>query len=136
MNKEVMSKQENLSKATRALDCRSTRVEEYTVQILDVLENMQPLVPALSDQADETVADTCPNTALPQIGANDSRSSPWVFPAPGSGSVKPYRMMSVPAHVHQRQMSRQLSQDLTECSEAPSYPAYFRRKFPHVRTQR
>ena len=137
-NKDVTSKQESLRKAVQMISNRSTRVEEYTVQILDVLENVPHMdAAACPDQVDEEEAEACPSARVPAVDSDESQCNPWVFPAARSVIAKPFRMMSVPAHVHRKQMSRQLSRDSSEDPpDAPLYPMYFRRKFPQVRTPR
>lgn len=136
INKEVTSKQENLCKATRMINNRSTRLEEYTVQILNVLETIHSQRVVNSDQADTDQVEVCSSATVPLDFPQDSQHNPWVFPPAGSVRAKPFRMMSVPAHIHRKQMSRQVSRDLIEDPDTPSYPLYFRRKFPQTQTQR
>lgn len=113
--RENETKVEQISKKVNSIEDRLSRMEEYTIQILDMLANIQePLPSAGGEREDATVeSDTW------SIGSGGQEA----FTPKGAPKRMYSRMMSVPAYVHRIQAG--------SSSSLRSTPMYFRHKLPN-----
>lgn len=105
-SKELVCKEEAITKRVRTIEGNLARVEEYTLQILDILGNLQLPVAGPSEGSPENDEHVAPR---------DSDSRGWDSEGPFS------RLMSVPAYMHMQQR---------QSSQGSGMPLYFRRKIP------
>lgn len=111
--RENETKVEQLCKKVSGIDERLTRMEEYTIQILDMLANIQEPYSSPAEERDDAMSDSDTWT----IESRDQDEST----ARGGPKRLFSRMMSVPAYVHRQQAS----------SSHGTIPMYFRHKLPN-----
>ena len=116
--RENETKVEQITKKVNGIEDRLTRMEEYTIQILDMLANVQEPLATSTEERDEAMfgSDSWTVESRDQ-DQSAARSGP-------SGPARLFsRMMSVPAYVHRQQAGTG--------SSTRSIPMYFRHKLPH-----
>lgn len=116
--RENETKVQQITKKVNGIEDRLTRMEEYTIQILDMLANVQEPLSSPTEERDEAIFGSDSWT----VESRDQDQS-----AARSGASGPARlfsrMMSVPAYVHRQQAGAD--------SSTRSIPMYFRHKLPH-----
>ncbi|KAL9987179.1 hypothetical protein ACROYT_G001438 [Oculina patagonica] len=113
--RENETKVEQICKKVSGIDDRLTRMEEYTMQILDMLANVQEPLSPPAEERDDAMSESDTWT----IESRDQDES-----TTRSGPTRLFsRMMSVPAYVH-RQQAGSSQRDRT-------IPMYFRHKVPN-----
>ncbi|KAJ7365831.1 Transient receptor putative cation channel sub M member 7 [Desmophyllum pertusum] len=112
-NRENETKVQQIAKKVNSIDDRLTRMEEYTIQILDMLANVQePLSSPTEERQD----------AMSESGTWNIESRDQDEFTPRSSPKRLFsRMMSVPAYIHRQQASSSLR----------ATPMYFRHKLPN-----
>lgn len=112
--RENETKVQQITKKVNGIDDRLTRMEEYTIQILDMLANVQEPLSSPTEERDDTMFQSDSWT----VESRDQDQS-----ATRSGPTRLFsRMMSVPAYVHRQQAGTD--------SSTRSIPMYFRHKVP------
>ena len=111
--RENETKVQQISKKVTSIDERLTRMEEYTIQILDMLANVNGPLPSPAEEREDAMSET---SSLNIEYRDQDEFSPRVGPKRMFS-----RMMSVPAYVHRQQASSSLR---------PT-PMYFRHKLPN-----
>ena len=114
-SRENECKMDQTGRKVNNIDDRLTRVEEYSLQILDILANLQqPLASPVRNAQDRAADGDSGN--VESIGQED------VFPR--SAPMRMYsRMMSVPPYVHRQRPGSN--------SNLRGTPIYFRHKLPN-----
>lgn len=111
--RENETKVQQIAKKVTSMDDRLTRMEEYTLQILDMLANVHGPLSSPPGEREETMSET----SMWNIESRDQEEF-----SPRAGPKRMFsRMMSVPAYVHRQQASSSLR---------PT-PMYFRHKLPN-----
>lgn len=111
--RENETKVQQISKKVTSIDERLTRMEEYTIQILDMLANVNGPLSSPAEEREDAMSET---SSLNIEYRDQDEFSPRVGPKRMFS-----RMMSVPAYVHRQQASSSLR---------PT-PMYFRHKLPN-----
>lgn len=113
--RENETKVEQISKKVSNIEDRLSRMEEYTLQILDMLANVQEPLPFPAGEREDANAESDTRNV-------ESRGPDGLMP--NSAPKRMYsRMMSVPAYVHRQQAG--------SSSSLRSTPMYFRHKLPN-----
>lgn len=119
--RENETKVQQITKKVNGIEDRLTRMEEYTIQILDMLANLQEPVSSPTEERDEAMFGSDSWTVEPR---SQDQSAARSGPSGPSGPARLFsRMMSVPAYVHRQQAGTD--------SSTRSIPMYFRHKVPH-----
>lgn len=117
--RENETKVQQITKKVNGIEDRLTRMEEYTIQILDMLANVQEPLSSPTEERDE--AGMFGSDSWTVESRNQDQSAARSGP---SGPARLFsRMMSVPAYVHRQQAGTD--------SSTRSIPMYFRHKVPH-----
>ena len=103
---------EQISKKVSGIDDRLTRMEEYTIQILDMLANVEEPLSSPPEERDDDVSESAWTIESRDQDESTAKSSPTRLFS---------RMMSVPAYVHRQQVG----------SSHRTIPMYFRHKVPN-----
>lgn len=113
--RENETKVEQITKKVNTIEDRLSRMEEYTLQILDMLANIHEPLPSSTEEREDPTAES--QTWNFESGSQEEF-------APKSGPQRLFsRMMSVPAYVHRMQAGSSPS--------LRSTPMYFRHKLPN-----
>jgi len=116
--RENETKVEQITKKVNCIEDRLTRMEEYTIQILDMLANVHEPLSTPIEERDEPMFRSDSWT----VESRDQDQS--AATSRPSGPARLFsRMMSVPAYVHRQQAGAD--------SSTRSIPMYFRNKVPH-----
>ena len=114
--RENETKVQQITKKVNGIEDRLTRMEEYTIQILDMLANVQEPLSSPTEERDEAMFGS-------ESWTVESRDQEAARSGPSCPARLFSRMMSVPAYVHRQQAGTDTS--------TRSIPMYFRHKLPH-----